>query len=64
MSADSDSAQYNIFAETTDWPLCDDPVASLIINVTEERVSIENVAPQKMLPKPGNLFEPHLYNVV
>ena len=39
------------------------PVASLI-NVTERRASGENVASKKMLPKPGNLFELHLYNSV
>ena len=39
------------------------PIASLI-NVTERRAGGENVASQKMLPKPGNLFELQLYSRV
>ena len=39
------------------------PIASLI-NVTERRAGGENVASQKMLPKPGNLFEFHLHDIV
>jgi len=39
------------------------PIASLI-NVTERRAWIVNVASQKMLPKSGNLFEFHLHDIV
>ncbi len=42
---------------------CSVPIASLI-NVTERRAWIVNVASQKMLPKSGNLFEFHLHDIV
>ena len=43
--------------------LLESPIASLI-NVTERRAWIVNVASQKMLPKSGNLFEFHLHDIV